>query len=171
MKNIILRLMLVLSIAVTALDSCDGKEPETLPAEEPDNSIRILAIGNSFSVDAMQYLYGILEDIGYEEITLGNLYIGGCTLETHSKNFTNNSASYTYYTNTTGSWNEVSSYKPHDALKSEEWDLITMQQGSPVSGVPSSYDPYLATLVASVRTYCADAELAWHMTRAVISQP
>ena len=142
MKNIILRLMLVLSIAVTGLDSCDGKEPGTPPAEEPDNSIRILAIGNSFSVDAMQYLYGILEDIGYEEITLGNLYIGGCTLENHSKNFTNNSASYTYYTNTTGSWNEVSSYKPHDALKSEEWDLITMQQGSPVSGVPSSYDPY-----------------------------
>ena len=197
--------MLVLSIAVTGLDSCDGKdpvtdptdapevpvtppadepednpqepetppaeepeddpqEPETPPADEPDNSIRILAIGNSFSVDAMQYLYGILEDIGYEEITLGNLYIGGCTLETHSKNFTNNSASYTYYTNTTGSWNEASSYKPHDALKSEEWDLITMQQGSPVSGVPSSYDPYLASLVASVRTYCADAELAWHMT-------
>ena len=205
MKNIILKLMLVLSIAVIGLDSCDGKdpvtdptdapevpvtppadepednpqepetppaeepeddpqEPETPPADEPDNSIRILAIGNSFSVDAMQYLYGILEDIGYEDITLGNLYIGGCTLETHSKNFTNNSASYTYYTNTTGSWNEVSSYKPHDALKSEEWDLITMQQGSPVSGVPSSYDPYLASLVASVRTYCADAELAWHMT-------
>ena len=66
-------------------------------------SIKVLAIGNSFSVDAMEYLYGMLEDVGYEEIVLGNLYIGGCTLETHASNFTADKGAYTYYLNTTGS--------------------------------------------------------------------
>ena len=46
------------------------------------SSLYILAIGNSFSVDAMQYLYQILQELGYRDIYLGNLYIGGCTLQT-----------------------------------------------------------------------------------------
>jgi hypothetical protein len=34
----------------------------------------------------MRYLYGILEEGGYDEIKLGTLYIGGCTLDTHYTN-------------------------------------------------------------------------------------
>ena len=28
----------------------------------------------------MEYLYGVLRNLGYDEIVLGNLYIGGYTL-------------------------------------------------------------------------------------------
>lgn len=145
-------------------------EPSDRPTDNPtdnptdDKSISILAIGNSFSVDAMEYLYGMLEDVGYEEIVLGNLYIGGCTLETHAGNFQNNSASYTYYTNTTGKWSNVKSYKPLDALSSQDWDIVTMQQGSPKSGQAETFDPYLGTLVDIVRQHEPQAKLAWHMT-------
>ena len=156
--------------------ACDKEAPAT-PAEKPqdtpvetvDNSIKILAIGNSFSVDAMEYLYEILSDLGYDEIVLGNLYVGGCTLDTHASNFKNNSASYTYYLNTDGTWSNTASYKPYDALFSEQWDIITMQQGSPKSGLPESYDTHLKSLVSSVKAYSPDAELAWHMTWVVIS--
>ena len=127
-------------------------------------SIKILAIGNSFSVDAMEYLYGILQDAGYDKITLGNLYIGGCTLETHSGHFQSNEAAYTYYLNTKGTWNNTSSYKPLTALDSQKWDIITMQQGSPKSGLPDTYDPYLGNIVSVVKSHCPSAQLVWHMT-------
>lgn len=139
--------------------------PETPETPEPEvKTISILAIGNSFSVDAMEYLWGILDQAGYESITLGNLYIGGCSLETHANNFKNNSASYTYYTNTTGTWSNTKSYAPLNALKAHDWDIITMQQASGKSGVASTYEPYLSDLMAIVKANCPDAELAWHMT-------
>ena len=139
--------------------------PETPETPEPEvKTISILAIGNSFSVDAMEYLWGILDQAGYESITLGNLYIGGCSLETHANNFKNNSASYTYYTNTTGTWSNTKSYAPLNALKAHDWDIITMQQASGKSGVASTYEPYLSDLMAIVMANCPDAELAWHMT-------
>ena len=174
MKNIRLKLLALLTVFAVCAAACEQPVTPTPPDEQPsdttttpeDNStsIKILAIGNSFSVDAMEYLYGMLLDLGYEEIVLGNLYIGGCTLETHASNFQNNSASYTYYVNTTGTWTNTTSYKPLDALVSHEWDIITMQQGSPKSGLPASYDTYLSSLVTSVMTKCPEAELAWHMT-------
>lgn len=175
MKNILMKLMALLAVIVLCANSCEKQVPPTPtpPIEQPgeteepeDNStsIKILAIGNSFSVDAMEYLYGMLVDLGYEEIVLGNLYIAGCTLETHATNFQNNSASYTYYLNTSGTWNKTASYKPMDALSSEQWDIITMQQGSPKSGLAQTYDTYLASLVTSVMSVCPDSELAWHMT-------
>ena len=147
--------MALLAVFAICAAACEKPVTPTPPVDQPgdittpednSNSIKILAIGNSFSVDAMEYLYGILTDLGYEEIVLGNLYIGGCTLETHASNFQNNSASYTYYVNTTGTWTNTTSYKPHDALAAHEWDIITMQQGSPKSGLPSSYDTYLSSL-------------------------
>ena len=75
------------------------------PEPEPEKkTISVLAIGNSFSVDGMQYLYDILKESGIETVVLGNLYIGSCSLSTHASNFSTNSASYTYYHNSTGSW-------------------------------------------------------------------
>ena len=51
--------------------------------------IKLLAIGNSFSVDALQYFYQIASSLGIERIEIGNLYIGSCSLERHLKNITN----------------------------------------------------------------------------------
>ena len=141
-----------------------GPEDPEVPQEPQKDVISILAIGNSFSVDGMQYLWDILKADGAKEIVLGNLYIGGCTLATHSGNFTSNSASYTYYKNTSGSWSTTASYKPLDALKEREWDYITMQQASGSSGVETSYEPYIDNIISVVTANCPDATLLWHMT-------
>ena len=127
-------------------------------------SISILAIGNSFSVDAMQYLYDILKEDGAKEIVLGNLYIGGCTLVRHDANFRLNSPSYKYYKNTDGKWQTTEHFRPLDALEEREWDYITMQQASGVSGLPDSFDPYLDRLVEIVKQKCPNAKLVWHQT-------
>ena len=133
-------------------------------AAREEGSIHILAIGNSFSVDAMEYLYQILIQAGYKSVKLGNLYIGGCTLKTHAENMANGFQAYTYYTNTNGTWSSVSNYNSVDAIKGETWDYISMQQASGVSGMPDSYEPHLSTLVSTVRKLAPEAKLMWHMT-------
>ncbi len=129
-----------------------------------ERSIKLLTIGNSFSDDAMEYIYGVLEDAGYTTIVLGNLYIAGCTLEKHATNFASNSASYTYRKNTTGTWVSTASYAPLTALADADWDYISMQQQSGDSGMPETYDPYLGNLIGVVTTHCPNAKLIWHMT-------
>lgn len=131
---------------------------------KPDrSSISILAVGNSFSVDAMQYLYDVLKQLGYKNICLGNLYIGGCSLQTHAGNMKTNSAAYTYYTNTTGSWSSKTS-GPMTALRSRNWDYVSVQQVSQGSGKASTYEPYLSAVVDSIKSACPHAKLIWHMT-------
>ena len=132
--------------------------------EPDDTSISILAIGNSFSIDAMEYLYGYLRQAGYKDIYLGNLYIGGCTLQTHASNITNGSAAYRYYTTSNGTWTYIEGKDAVSAMQSRSWDYVSMQQASGLSGMPDSYEPYLSTVVNAVKTYCPNAKRMWHMT-------
>ena len=51
-------------------------------------TIKILAIGNSFSQDATRYLHQFASAAGIDTKVV-NLYIGGCPLERHWKNIEN----------------------------------------------------------------------------------
>ena len=73
---------------------CRHEYCEPIPATR---SIKLLCIGNSFSVDAVQHLYGLLTDAGVENILIGNLYVGGCTLKTHWDNIDTENAAYRFY--------------------------------------------------------------------------
>ncbi|MCF0172241.1 MAG: DUF4886 domain-containing protein [Bacteroidales bacterium] len=136
---------------------------EAIYVEDPE-CISILAIGNSFSIDAMQYLYDILLQCGYREVHLGNLYIGGCTLETHSGNLTGKLGAYIYYTNDNGTWSSTDATSAQTALSSRKWNYISMQQASGSSGVKSTYEPYLGNIITEVRKLAPQAHLMWHMT-------
>ena len=131
---------------------------------EVQDSIRILAIGNSYSDDAMWYLYDLLKQAGYEYVKLGNLYIGSCTLQIHAQNIAAGAKAYTYRVNQDGQWVDNNTYSSPDAIGSEEWDIITMQQASGSSGIQDTYQPYLDTIVSKVRELCPEAMLFWHMT-------
>lgn len=133
------------------------------PSWETDGELKILAIGNSFSVDAMQYVYQIAQEAGVKKITLGNMYIGGCSLATHLSNARNNSAAYEYHTNTNGTWVKTEGVSIETAVTSENWDFITFQQASGYSGLANTYDD-LNDLMAIVRSLNQSATFAWHMT-------
>lgn len=130
------------------------------------DKISILSIGNSFSVDGMQYIYQIAEDLGVKEITLGNLFIGGCSLETHLSNAKNDSAAYTYFennANTNGVWKSTSNVEISTAVTSREWDYVLFQQASGYSGVSDTYDD-LEPLIEIVKPLCPKSTFGWHMT-------
>ncbi len=128
-----------------------------------DKTLKILTIGNSFSDDSMEYVYQVAKAAGVENVVLGNLYIGGCSLATHLSNAQNNSASYTYRTNTTGTWSSKNSVSIKTAVESDDWDFISFQQASGYSGVSSSYSDLVA-LMNIVEPLNPSARLVWHMT-------
>jgi len=127
-------------------------------------AIKILAIGNSFSVDAMQnHLFPLFESAGYTDITLGNLYIGGCSLDTHYNNLKGNVAAYTFYLNTDGEWEKTASVAPSTGLAKAQWDVVTVQQVSSDSGRAHSYANLQKTLDI-VKKKAPRAKILWHMT-------
>lgn len=74
------------------LSSSGGLQAKATDAD----TLRVLAIGNSFSQDAVeQYLHELGKSEGYIMI-IGNMYIGGCSLERHVKNIRNNTPAYAY---------------------------------------------------------------------------
>ena len=122
--------------------------------------MKVLSIGNSFSQDAHKWLHALAAREGVEIETL-NLFIGGCSLEMHRDNLLQEKESYSYEPNGGAPTRKISI---PDALRSEEWDCITLQQASPYSGMPETYEPYLSELVGYVRTQCPAAKLYFHKT-------
>lgn len=136
---------------------------EEIKVAEPPKSLKILAVGNSFSTDAMEYLYKILKDGGVEEIVLGNLYYGGCSIDQHYQYGKSDSASYTYYKHEGRDWVKTTNYKMSQALTDEVWDYVSLQQTSKTCGLSNSYSK-LDELIAMVKEKNPQAKLIWHMT-------
>jgi hypothetical protein len=122
------------------------------PLHVEAETIRILAIGNSFSEDAVeQYLYELGASGGIDFI-IGNMFIGGCTLETHRNNAGNDSAAYDYRKIVNGVKTSRAGTTLEYGIKDEPWDYISFQQASPYSGQYSTYFPYLPELLTYVKT-------------------
>lgn len=162
--SMVLCFLMVFQLGISSVinvSASDSKIPE---------SIKILAIGNSFSTDSMQWLYDILTDIGVKDIMLGNIYKGGCALSTHFEYAYNSTAGYVYYecsNETKGKWvkkNEAATLL--DGLKAHDWEYISMQQASANSGEPDTFEPALSGLIKFVNENKTnkDAKLMWNMT-------
>ncbi len=122
--------------------------------------MNVLAIGNSFSEDATRYLHGIARADG-ETLNVVNLYIGGCPLEKHFRNMLSEAKAYElqYNGEKTGFFVSIK-----DALLNRRWDVITLQQASPVSFDKDSYFPYVNRLVEYVKAYSPKAKIYIHET-------
>ena len=149
--------------ATEAITVAEETTAEEIKVAEPPKSIKILAIGNSFSTDSMEYLYNILKAGGVEDIVLGNLYYGGCSLDQHYQFAKNDSASYTYYKHTGRGWVKTADYKMSQSLVDEKWDYVSLQQTSKTCGLTNSYGK-LDEMIAIVKEKCPDAKLIWNMT-------
>ncbi len=115
------------------------------------NIIKILAIGNSFSEDAVEnYLYDLTRAAG-DSIVIGNLYIGGCSLETHWKNASTDAAAYSYRKIVGGIKTVKEKQTLSYAIKDEPWDYISFQQVSQNSGMYATYFPFLTDLIKYVK--------------------
>ena len=122
--------------------------------------MKILSIGNSFSQDAQRYLHRLAKNEGVDMKTV-NLYIGGCPLRSHYLNILDDTVAYEFQFNGEPTGLKVSI---RQALRSDSWDYVTLQQASHESARFETYEPYLETVAAYVRKYCPTAKLLIHQT-------
>ena len=122
--------------------------------------MNILAIGNSFSQDATRYLYDLAKAAG-KDLTVVNLYIGGCSLSRHYRNMLSGERAYQleYNGHRTGFMVSLS-----EALLNRDWDIVTVQQASHYSTNYDTYQPYLNELAAYIRRCSPKAKLYIHET-------
>lgn len=121
--------------------------------------MKILAIGNSFSQDSTAYVEDIAESIGHRDITAANLYIGGCPLSHHAENLKTNAVEYDYQRHGNGLYKT----SIREALKSDTWDVVTLQQVSGLSGLYDTYHPYIDEVYSKVKRLCPNAVV--HLNR------
>lgn len=165
--SVLCALIIAISLSLTVI-GC-GEEETIYNSEnswDDDGVLRILAVGNSFSVDSMEYVYKIAKAMGVEKVELGNLYIGGCTLETHlEKAQTGHKAYGYYYADDCEKLSIKGTSKYSTAIEDSTWDFITFQQGSEFSGIADSYSS-LTDLIEITKPLCKNpnVKFAWHMT-------
>ncbi len=129
-------------------------------------TIKILAIGNSFSEDAIeQYLHELADADGIETI-IGNLFIGGCSLERHMQCVNGNLPDYRYRKiGVDGVTKETPKCDIARAIADENWDYVSVQQASHFSGDYTTYQPYLSQLVTYVKAHTKkDVKIVFHQT-------
>ena len=153
----------------------------SLSGESP--ALKVLAIGNSFSVSTQQQLPQVAKSLGCK-LDLVAMTIGGCSLERHWMCMTDeNDLSYGLSWNRCGKksaeWPELQVLKKPvertdrktgnkymakganllDVVTAVKWDVITVQQASHLSWRPESYQPWGDLLVAKIRELAPQAEI------------
>ena len=161
------RFFLTLTALVVALGLSAQVRIDNYPLPHHPDTLRILAVGNSFSDDGTEYLPGLLEAADIHNVIVARLYIGGCTLERHCREYAQGTANYIYYKSTQNAWVTVSKNATIlDGLKDEPWDIVTIQQASDDSGLWETYEQGIPKLVDIIRKEVSNprAAIVWHMT-------
>ena len=125
-----------------------------------EKNMNILTIGNSYSEDATRYLHDVAYAQG-DDIQVTNLYVGGCTLERHYRNMLSKRNEYQLIYNgaRTGFFVSI-----EEAIGSKSWDVITLQQSSPLAFDKESYFPYIDELLAYVKKFSPKCKIYLHQT-------
>lgn len=122
--------------------------------------MKILSIGNSFSQDAHRYLHDCAL-ANNKDLKCVNLYIGGCSLKRHYHNMLDDEEAYMMGFNgeTTNFYVSI-----REALKSDDWDFVTLQQASHESFNFDNYTPYIESLADYIRKYLPKTKILIHQT-------
>lgn len=129
--------------------------------------MKILSIGNSFSVDTMEHLADVALDLGAEKVKMANLYFGGCSINQHWDKAKKDLAEYEYYVNEGKGWNSKSCVSIRTAVTEEHWDWISIQHGTGDGGFYTRIESYdnLAPLIEYVKELAGeDTKIAFNMT-------
>ncbi len=134
-------------------------------AQQNSQTIKILAIGNSYSNNATQYVDEITASLGIKTETY-SLYYPGCSIQQHV-NFYNN-ASTVYALATKGenlNW-QINTMQKAFAL--HNYNYITIQQGSTLCDAFFSYwtqeNPWVNNLYDIISENQPDAQIKMHQT-------
>ena len=132
--------------------------------------LRVLMIGNSFSISVLKELPHIVDAQDEYALDITSLYIGGCSLQRHIREYETALADPTHrpyaldrYVTGQGRLKRVRA-NLIEALDAGSYDVVTIQQASPQSFSPAGWVPWGDRLVAIVREKQPRAKLMLHQT-------
>lgn len=128
------------------------------------DTLRILAIGNSYTEDGMHYLHHITDSVGIDKKRLGVYYAvtQGASLEQWLRTYESND---TVHLIMSAGQYKMNSKAPLRELFHQDWDIITFQQYSLYAGEFKTYNPYLHYLRNYAMKECTNPNvcIAWNM--------
>ena len=126
--------------------------------------LKVLAIGNSHSENAVADLWDVCASAGLTNLVIGNAVIGGSGLSDHVTSILYNNSVYTYKKYTGDASKNVSegNVKIDKVFNDEKWDVVVIQQRSQY--VQDSTFVYLDKLIETINKKCPNAEIYWHIT-------
>ncbi len=127
---------------------------------EPLTELKLLSIGNSYTVNAHSLLRHIIEQHGKAKAVIGMAQVGGCTFERHWKMHLKSE--------------KDANYKPYrfndkkmslrDYLTAEKWDVVTIQSQSLQASQPETWQPYLDNILGLVKELAPQAKIVLYRT-------
>lgn len=139
-------------------------------AAEQTKKLKILMIGNSFSVCVGNDLHKLVKAEPDCKLNLTSAYIGGCTFNRHWTNITKAEKDPNFKPYRITNWNTdpkaaKKAYKDNvNNLLKEQWDVITIQQGSHESWDFKYYEPFAGNLIAYIKKHAPKAEIVIQQT-------
>lgn len=138
-----------------------------------DKDLKVLIIGNSHGLDSTNLLYEVFNKEGlpegYEHVTLGAIYTGGCSVSSHAKNALGD-LPYDYWmkndgSKADGSWIKTEDPTMRQVLEDEDWDVVLLQEMNTVSAVASNFrnDNIETVFNFVVNTLGYEPEFMWNM--------
>lgn len=149
---------------------CSPADPASAHPDDPlwvrhhDSALKILAIGNSFTINACHYLPMLIDELDGDSICIARLTRSGCSLSQHWESHISGTPDYDLYYSDGGQWVKSETKVFDDALCLLDWDIIITQQASYLSGIWSSYLPYIDYLQRLFRELHPGVKLGWHYT-------
>lgn len=140
-----------------------------------DRVLKVLVIGNSHGLDSTNLLYEVFKAEGlpaeYDDLVLGALYTGGCSVSTHASKALA-TLPYEYYVRNDGTKADGAWYKYLDeqatlkyALEGDAWDVVLLQEMN-TSSARSEYfeNDNIETVFSFVtQTLGYEPQLMWNM--------
>ena len=151
----------IITLAVAAAAVSFGFSAENADKDKP---LKVLMIGNSFSISCLGHLPQVAEASGHR-LDLASLYIGGCSLERHWNNVVAASTNASFrpyrFDRVTEGRHVVEKGTANipSALVMDKWDVVTVQQCSHKSWDKASYQPWGDSLVAKIRELAPQAKI------------
>ena len=125
-----------------------------LAAAEPVKELKVLTIGNSFTW-SLQPFFPKLAEAGGVKLKLAFANLGGCSFERHWNNFVKSEKDPSFKPYADGKTKK----SMQEILTEDKWDIVTIQQASPLSWKAESYQPFADNLIAAVRKLAPTAEI------------
>ena len=135
--------------------------------------LKVLSIGNSYSVSVGTTLASVVESFPEHGLELTSAYLPGCPLNSHVKNIKAAQEDPKAGQYMVRFWRVAAgksiprqefSSNLIDLLKKDRYDVVTIQQASAKSWNWETYEPYAGELIAFIRQHQPDAEIVIQQT-------